>query len=479
VEGGARRTEVTTRTARLSRYIAGAAHAELDEATRRLAARHLLDTLAAIVACRDLEPAVVARRYVARRTGSGEPAGSAGFTGSPPSGVTILGTTERAPVVDAVFAGAMTAHAAEINDFLPSVFVQPGPAIVAAAIGVGELTGASGAAVLGALVAGDEVAARVPRALGPNNLRRAGLASHGIGPCFGVATVASALLGLPATSIPDVLSLTAQQAAGSWQWLLDVDHIEKAFVFAGLGARNGLEAALLVDAGYRGVPGVLDRPGTWFTADPFGDGRGDGDLDALVDGLDEPYALAMTAYKRHPVGGPTQPAVDGMLDLVGNGVVASDVQQVLIQMPGRWETFRDAAMPALNLRYLAAVIILDGRLDFVAAQSLDRMANDPEVRSLMERVEVRHDPAQESGPGAERTESARVTVSLHDGERLERFVPHVLGFPSHPMGAEDVEAKALDLVVPHLGAPRAKALVAACRDPEAHSAADFAALVAR
>ena len=461
---------MTERTARLSRYIAGAATADLDDATRRLAALHLLDTLAAIVACRDLEPAVVARRYVARRTGD---------DGSSSSGVTILGTTERAPVIEAVFAGAMTAHAAEINDFLPSVFVQPGPAIVATAIGVGELVGASGAAVLGALVAGYEVAARVPRALGPNNLRRAGLASHGVGPCFGVATVAASLLGLPATSIPDVLSLTAQQASGSWQWLLDVDHIEKAFVFAGLGARNGLEAALLVEAGYRGVPDVLDRPGTWFTADPFGDERGDGDLDALVEGLDAPYALAMTAYKRHPVGGPTQPAVEALLDLAGNGLGAADVDRVLIEMPGRWEAFRDAAMPALNLRYLAAVILLDGRLDFVAAQSLDRMTNDPEVHAVMERVEVRHDPGQESGPGAERTESARVTVSLRDGGTLERFVPHVLGFPSHPMGADDVEAKALDLVVPHLGAQRAQALVEACRHAETHSAADFAALIAR
>ena len=97
----------------------------------------------------------------------------------------------------------------------------------------------------------------------------------------------------------------------------------------------------------------------------------------------------------------------------------------------------------------------------------------------MERVEVRHDPGQESGPGAERTESARVMVWLRDGEVHERFVPHVLGFPSHPMGADDVEAKALDLVVPHLGARRAEALVEACRHPERYSAADFAALVAR
>ena len=170
------------RTERISGYIAEATGTPLTEATRERASLHLLDTLAAIVACRDLEPAVVARRYVTLRSG---PA-SAGR-----GGATILGTSDRASLADAVFAGAMTGHGAEINDFVPSVFVQPGPAIVASAIGVGEITGASGSSLLRAIVAGYELAVRVPRSLGTANLRTAGLANHGIGPCFGAAATAA------------------------------------------------------------------------------------------------------------------------------------------------------------------------------------------------------------------------------------------------------------------------------------------------
>ncbi len=189
--------------------------------------------------------------------------------------------------------------------------------------------------------------------------------------------------------------------------------------------------------------------------------------------------LSVAAIKRYPVGGPTQPAVEALLELVGTGIDAGQVERVAIEMPGRWQAFRDAAMPALNLPYLAAIILLDGRLDFVAAQSLERRHGDALVGDVMSRVEVRHDPGQESGPGGERTESARVTVWVTDGSIHRRFVPHVLGFPSHPMAAADVEAKALDLVAPHLGAERAAALVAACRDVERHDAATLAALVAR
>ena len=114
---------MTSRTETISAYIAEATAMPLADEVRRRASLHLLDTLAAVVACRDLEPAAVARRYVRRRSGTPGDAGSA----------TVLGTAERAPLVDAVFAGAMTGHAAEINDFVPSVFVQPGPSVVAAA----------------------------------------------------------------------------------------------------------------------------------------------------------------------------------------------------------------------------------------------------------------------------------------------------------------------------------------------------------
>ena len=457
------------RTRALSEYVAHAADARLDDVTTELGRLHLLDTLAAIVACRNLDAAVVGRRFARLRSGGG----SGGGAGE----ATVLGTDDRAPLVDAVFASAMTAHAAEINDFIPSVFVQPGPAIVSSALGVGEVTGASGDQVLAAMVAGYELAARMPRALGVGNLRRAGIANHGVGPCFGAAATAAALFKLAPERVGDVLSVVAQQASGSWQWLLDVEHIEKAFVFAGLGARNGVDAVLLVQAGYRGVPDVLDRSGTWFTAAPFTSAEGDGDLDALTRDLGA-SVLPDVAYKRYPVGGPTQPAVEALLDMTDE-LDAADVDRVVIEMPGRYEAFRDAAMPALNLRYLAAIILLDGELDFVSAQSLSRMHDDPAVRAVMGRVEVRHDRDQEAGPGEPRTESARVTVVLREGESLTRFVPHVLGFPSHPMSPSDVESKAGALMAPHLGDDAAARVIEATRDLASVTAADLVALIAR
>lgn len=433
-------------TGPLSSYIAGVRTASIPDQHRDLAKQHILDTLASVVACRDLEPSRLARNYASAQSG-----------GADRNAATVLGTFEKASLLDAVFASAMTAHAAEINDFIPSAFVQPGPAIVSVALGLAEARkGVSGDAIVRAVIAGYELAGRIPKALGNDNLRKAGIANHGVGPVFGAAATAASLIGVPENRISDLLTYCAQQSSGSWQWLMDVEHIEKAFVFAGMGARNGLQAALMVEAGFRGVRDAMDNPEGWMRSGAFS--AGDANPAYLVEGLGVRSELAETAFKRYPVGGPTQPAIHGMYQLLAK-IDRGKVASVRVEMPGRWQAFRDAAMPALNLRYTLSLMLVDGKLDFVSAQSLERMANDAKVRDLMTRVTIAHDPAQESPPGQPRAESARLVVVQSDGRRHEIFVPHVVGFPSHPMGRADVEAKAIELMAPGLGATRARQVV--------------------
>lgn len=60
------------------------------------------------------------------------------------------------------------------------------------------------------------------------------------------------------------------------------------------------------------------------------------------------------------------------------------------------------------------------------------------------------------------------------------YTPHVLGFPSHPMSAADVEAKALDLMGGPLGEARARRVIEAVQGLEAlPQARDLITLIAR
>src|SRR3954453_8732983 len=74
---------------------------------------------------------------------------------------------------------------------------------------------------------------------------------------FGAAAAASSAAGLDAREMRFALNYPAQQSSGIIAWRRDSDHIEKAFVFAGMPARNGATAALVVRSGWNGVDDIF------------------------------------------------------------------------------------------------------------------------------------------------------------------------------------------------------------------------------
>ena len=61
-----------------------------------------------------------------------------------------------------------------------------------------------------------------------------------------------------------VLSYAAQQASGISTHARDQDHIEKAFIFGGMAARNGVTAATMVAAGCTAVEDVFSGDRNFF-----------------------------------------------------------------------------------------------------------------------------------------------------------------------------------------------------------------------
>lgn len=428
-------------TGALSHYIANSQQANIPDDILELGKRHIVDTIASLIVSAKLKPAKLAQ-------------GFASIHGRGAEQATILTTNKKTTLLDAIFANAMTAHAAEINDFCPSAFVQPGPPILSTLLAIGETQQSDGNSILKALITGYEIACRFPKALGIKNLRKGGLSNHGFAPVFGAAAAASSLLGLKENQIPDVLAYCVQQASGSYNWMRDEEHIEKAFVFAGMPARNGASAALLVHHGFTGTADPLQGSPGWLESTLFIGPESDMDRNKLIDGLGENFEMPLVAYKRFPVGGPTQPTVEAMLALTKQ-VDSKDVAHIEVKMPGHPAIFANAKMPALNIPYLCAVILEDGKLEFNTAQSHERFMS-PSVRELMAKVDVLHDPSMETEP---RTEPASVAITLANGETVSHRVEHVLGFPTRPMSHDDVDSKARELINPILGATKTNELL--------------------
>lgn len=431
-------------TQHLAKYIASSQWAPIPKEPQELAKRHILDTFVSMVVSAQLKPARIAREFAL-------------FNGGKADTAHLLTTNHTTTLLDAILANAITAHAAEINDFCPSAFVQPGPPIVSTVFAIGETTGASGEEMIRAVITGYEIACRLPKALGITNLQTAGLSSHGVGPTFGSAAAGASLLKISEDLIGYVLAYCVQQTSGSFNWLRDTEHIEKAFLFAGMPARNGASAALMVHHGFTGVKDPFRGSPNWLLSSLFVGLDSDLDLNKLINLLGQEFQMPLVAYKRYPVGGPTQPGIEGLLQLIKK-IDRHSILKIHIKMPGNITAFSGANMPALNLPYLAAVILEDGDLTFEMAQSEERMSS-PSIRKKMDFVTLTHDPSQERNP---RVESAVVEVELGNGARESLFIEHVLGFPDRPMSRQDVEDKARSLATPVLGREQTDKLIEIC-----------------
>jgi 2-methylcitrate dehydratase PrpD len=239
-------------TRQISAYIAGATDAELTAEVTEEAKHHILDTLAAMVSGSTLKPGQLALKYIQGERGVEE--------------AQVVASNVVTSAINAAFANAMMAHADETDDSHRTTFVHPGSAVVPAALAMSEREGADGTRFLRSVVVGYDVGCRMILALDPDHLLQGSGDTSGIGGCFGAASASAAVAGIAEDRIPYLLSYAAQQASGIKSWLRDTEHVEKAFDFAGMPARNGVTATRLVQSGFTGVPDALSGEDNFFNA---------------------------------------------------------------------------------------------------------------------------------------------------------------------------------------------------------------------
>ncbi|GJE40137.1 MmgE/PrpD family protein [Methylobacterium persicinum] len=432
-------------TGRLARYMVEARDRPLPQEVTLACKHRILDTLGAMISGARMRPGEMAMAYV-RGLGGVEEA-------------TIVASNLRTTAINAALANAMCAHSDETDDFEPVTKAHPGSATVPAALAMAEKEGRSGLEMIRAVALGYDLCCRLLLALGPDLVRGSHRSAEGTSSTFGALGAAAALARLDERSTRFALSYAAQQVSGLWSWVKDEDHIEKAFDFAGMGARNGVTAVTMVQAGLTGVADVLDGTHNLFIAlstDPK--------PEAMLDGLGSRYFVTETAIKTFSVGYPIQSPLDATLTLRERyDLRAADVQRVVVHLPtDAVGIVGHSAMPDVNCQHLVALALVKGAVSFSDSHDASLM-QDPSIRAVREKVEVLGDPALMM---REAPRSARVELFLADGRRLEHVTKFPPGTKENPLTTERVNAKVRDLIAPVLGAPRADALIAQVNDLE-------------
>lgn len=422
---------------RLSAYIAAAPRRPLPAAVIEKTKHHILDTIAAMVSGSRLTPGIKAIAYVKTLGGAKE--------------ARVIGSNIVTTAVNAALANGMLAHADETDDSHALSLTHPGCGIVPAALAMAERERRNGAALLRAVALGYDIGCRLTMSLDPYQFREDGHSTHSFGPMFGAATAAGALAGLRERQVRHLLSFTAQQASGISCWMRDGEHIEKAFDFGGMPARNGVAAATMVAHGFTGVDDVFAGERNFFVAY----GRKP-DPTVLTRALGVTYEIMNTNIKRWSVGSPIQAPLDSLQDLIReHQITADNVEKVVVRVAHQGaNTVDNRNMPDICMQHMCAVMLIDGKVTFESAHDEKRM-RDRKILALRSRIELHGD---DNLSAVLPSRQGIVEIGLRNGRELRHHTRAVRGTAENPMTRAEVDEKSYDLMAPVIGKTRARKL---------------------
>ncbi len=378
--------------------------------------------------------------------------------GGPPEAVMIGGGAQ----VPAELAASVNAQLCRNTDFEetgPGTHV--GPLVVHTALAVGQRVGASGRDIIDAATLGYMLTARLHFA------RREGWPRTSILQHRTVAAAISArLLGYDTEMMARTLSLAWElppriHIAGG------VDFIDKRiYPFAlasGLGAplfgaRNGVQAAVMVGHGFESVPDEIDQH-----LDEY-------DIEVLTGPAPFHRVEGEMELKPWVSSRPSQGALQAIADLVeAHDISAGDVTDVRVGLSDMYQKgwLNDPApnnyWEAIYSTQWAVAMVLQ-RLPAGPKWVSEGRLNDPFSRNLAAMVEITEDPEASRAWWDLDWLSIRGTVEIDVGAKTYAAactLRETYGSPGMDMTEMMVEQKFLESAAPHLGESRARELLSA------------------
>lgn len=302
---------------------------------------------------------------------------------------TVFGLNRRYGAAAAALLNGTFGHSLDFDDTHADSSLHPSAPVVPAALAAAELTGASGADFLAAVVVGFEVCCRLGMALDPTEHYARGFHPTATAGTFGAAVAAGRLLGLDAKAMSSALGIAASQASGSLQFLVNGAWNKRYQV--GEAAMKGLMAATLAASGFVGAEDAIDGKHGFLRG--YSDGA---DPLRAVAGLGVVWETLRIGVKPYPACRYTHAAVDGLLALRRDLDLAPDeIEAVTVGLHRNGITLvgaplaekrraRSVVEGQFSMPFAAAVALLRGRFGWDDYDLLGK----PETEALAARVNV-------------------------------------------------------------------------------------------
>ncbi|MDP9821867.1 MmgE/PrpD family protein [Nocardioides massiliensis] len=364
---------------------------------------------------------------------------------------TAVGVGRRLPAPAAAFVNGVLAHSLDYDDtHLPSV-LHPSANVVPAALAAAEDAGASGEDVVRAIAVGLEVAVRLGMAGYDEKLGNSVFFEHGqhatsICGAMGAAVAAAMVQGLDADGVVHSLGLAASRASGILEANRTGGTVKR--LHCGWAAEAGVAAAQLVKRGFTGPPSVLEGRFGFFEAWLHGSRI---DYDAVSVGLGTEWAVPGIFFKPYPANHFTHAAVDAGIELRERGVRPDDIVRLELGVPAAAQRTIGQPIEVKRAPYtgyqaqfsgpyaLVAGLLGGGGLGVALSDYTDALAQDPQRRALMAKVDVVADPeCDEIFP---HQFPAKVVAELTDGRTEHVAILANRGGPQRPLSDEELAVK--------------------------------------
>ena len=314
------------------------------------------------------------------------------------------------------------------------------------ALALAQTRESGGQALLTAMVAGYEVAARA----GVASRLRQPVHPFGAWGVLGAAAVGAWFKGFSADEIAGTLELAASYAiTPSFKTAYQGANVRNTY--AGMVNQLGMLAADFYNLGFRGETGGLSTA--------FGEILGRSfDPAALNDRLGQRFEIMRGYFKPYSGCRYTHAAIDAILGLQEEEAV--EVESLTAIEIATYDIAAHLTDPApktplagrFSTPYVAAATLVKGSAgpEIFTSQTLV----DPVVLDLAAKISVSEDADFTAMTPAQRP--ARVALYFKDGRQREKTVFGSKGDPAQPMSASELEAKFRSLCEPALGSARAQ-----------------------
>lgn len=308
----------------------------------------------------------------------------------------VFGLNRRYPPAAAALLNGAFGHSLDFDDTHADSSLHPSAPVVPAALAAAELTGASGADFLAAVVIGFEVCCRLGLALDPAAHYARGFHPTATAGVFGAAAAAGRLLSLDAAGIANAFGIAASQASGSLQFLENGAWNKRYQV--GEAAMKGLIAATLAAEGFVGSADAIE--GRHGLLQGYSDGA---DAARATAGLGSVWETLNIGVKPYPACRYTHAAVDGILRLRReHGWRADDIESISVGLHRNGITL--VGEPLAGKRRARSIVEGQFSMPFAAAVALTRgrfgwddydLLGAPDIDALADRITVARDTSLE------------------------------------------------------------------------------------